>query len=188
MARTTRQKIERAAIKLISARGMDDVSMRDIAKSVGVTEAALYRHFASKHALVWEIFSMYYDQFAAQLNDLQAAENHIKDKIDVMVRAYCEFFDRDRDLFSFLLLTQHIQRIAPKNYEAAFSIMMQNLIQQAAVKKEIPAQNAQISTAMIMGCVLQSALYCLYQKPAAGKMMPMAGTLTSASWRIIQGA
>ncbi len=188
MANNTRQKIERATIKLMATRGMDAVSMRDIAANVGVTEAALYRHFSNKHALVWDIFAQNYDAFATRLNNIQAKHDAMQDKLHAMVIACCEFFDRDRDLFSFLLLTQHIQKIAPKNYQSEFSIMMHRLLTDAIKKGEVPWQNVEIATAMVMGSVLQTALYCMYQKPRAGKMMPAVETLSAACWRIIKGA
>jgi len=183
----TREKIEHAAVQLIAARGVDGVSMRDIATAVGVTEAALYRHFTNKRALVWEIFTLRYDEFAVKLAALQHLHSKLRDKLAVMIGACCAFFDSDRDLFTFLLLAQDIQRLAPQNYKAAFPVMLHELLAVAIKRGEIPAQEIEISSAMIMGAVLQAALYCLYQKPRPKKMMPLAETLASACWRIARG-
>src|SRR5208337_4670545 len=46
-----REQILRAAMDCFAARGFRGTTTRDIAARVGITEAALYRHFPSKEAL-----------------------------------------------------------------------------------------------------------------------------------------
>lgn len=48
---TGRDKILKAAFELFTERGFDAVSIRDIGARAGLTNPALYQHFASKHAL-----------------------------------------------------------------------------------------------------------------------------------------
>ena len=57
---TKRPTIAQMATSLFAARGIDGVSMRDIAQAAGVREAAIYRHFASKEELAREIFVSWY--------------------------------------------------------------------------------------------------------------------------------
>ena len=47
----TKEKILHIALELFSEKGFDGTSMQDIAGRVGLTKAALYRHFAGKDAL-----------------------------------------------------------------------------------------------------------------------------------------
>lgn len=47
----TKEKILSAALELFSATGYDGTSMQDIATRLGLTKAALYRHFSGKEAL-----------------------------------------------------------------------------------------------------------------------------------------
>jgi AcrR family transcriptional regulator len=47
-----RRALLEAALSLIEARGADDVSLREIARAVGVSPAAVYRHFPDKQALM----------------------------------------------------------------------------------------------------------------------------------------
>lgn len=44
----TKEKILRTALRLFSLRGYDAVSVRDISRELGITQAALYKHFKSK--------------------------------------------------------------------------------------------------------------------------------------------
>src|SRR5262245_65522788 len=53
---TKRPTIVQVATSLFAARGIDGVSMRDIAHAAGVREAAIYRHFTNKDELARAIF------------------------------------------------------------------------------------------------------------------------------------
>ena len=53
----TKEKIFDAAIDLFSEKGYEAVSIRDIARAVGITEGAIYRHYASKDAILESIFT-----------------------------------------------------------------------------------------------------------------------------------
>jgi AcrR family transcriptional regulator len=64
---TKRPDIVQVATGLFAERGIDGVSMRDIAQAAGVREAAIYRHFASKEALTREIFLSWYGWYCAEL-------------------------------------------------------------------------------------------------------------------------
>ncbi len=48
----TKQRILDYALQLFACDGFDGVSMRDIAAAVGVKESSLYKHYASKQAIV----------------------------------------------------------------------------------------------------------------------------------------
>jgi AcrR family transcriptional regulator len=64
---TKRPAIVQVATSLFATRGIDGVSMRDIAQAAGVREAAIYRHFASKEELTREIFLSWYGWYSAEL-------------------------------------------------------------------------------------------------------------------------
>lgn len=55
----TKEKIFDAAVGLFADKGYGRVSIRDIARAVGVTEGAIYRHYAGKEALLEAIFAYY---------------------------------------------------------------------------------------------------------------------------------
>lgn len=51
----TRTKILQAALKLFARQGYDGTSTKDLAKSAGVAEGTLFRHFANKKAILVEV-------------------------------------------------------------------------------------------------------------------------------------
>ena len=48
---TTKEKILDTALELFSQRGYNGVSVRDIARAVGIRESSIYNHFESKKAI-----------------------------------------------------------------------------------------------------------------------------------------
>ncbi len=51
----TRTKILQAALRLFAKRGYDGTTTKDLAKSAGVAEGTLFRHFTSKKAILIEV-------------------------------------------------------------------------------------------------------------------------------------
>ncbi len=52
---TTRERSLRAAIEVVRAEGIQELTTRAIARRSGLTQPAIYRHFASKQELVGEV-------------------------------------------------------------------------------------------------------------------------------------
>lgn len=53
----TKERIFDAAVDLFAEKGYDGVSIRDIARAVGITEGAVYKHYSSKEAILDSIFA-----------------------------------------------------------------------------------------------------------------------------------
>src|SRR3546814_1050327 len=105
----TQEKIEQATLALFAAKGVDRTTIGDIARAAGIAEGTLYRHFQSKEELVWQLFSHNYLLLAAQLHALQAGRTGLRAKLAAMVGLFCSLYERDPDMFRFLLLVQHGQ-------------------------------------------------------------------------------
>jgi AcrR family transcriptional regulator len=52
----TKEKIFDAAVELFAERGYDGVSVRDIAKAVGIRESSVYKHYVSKDDILDSVF------------------------------------------------------------------------------------------------------------------------------------
>ena len=55
MAESTKERILRIALELFAQNGYLGTSMNDIARQVGFTKAALYKHYASKQEILDKI-------------------------------------------------------------------------------------------------------------------------------------
>ena len=111
----TREKIDRVAMELFVEKGVTETTTRDIAAAAGIAEGTIYRHYKSKDALVAHLFRSHYESFAFALEELQAAETGIRNKLGAIVTRFCTLFDEDQTLFAFLMITQHQQLLAGKH-------------------------------------------------------------------------
>lgn len=55
----TKEKIFNCAIELISSKGYEAVSIKDIADTVGITQSSMYNHFKSKQEILDTIYDFY---------------------------------------------------------------------------------------------------------------------------------
>lgn len=67
------QEIEQAVLDIIAAEGIHGITMARIAARVGVSEAALYRHFRGKLDIMYATIAAVFDQVMATI--VQAAGN-----------------------------------------------------------------------------------------------------------------
>ena len=90
----TRSKILDISAELFAERGFSGVSMRDIARSAGITQAAIYHHFSSKEGLYIASLEHLY---AAQTTELVSMVGQQRDpelQLALMVSRLLEVFDQ----------------------------------------------------------------------------------------------
>jgi len=68
---TTKEKILKTAAKMFSERGYDRVTVREIAKDIGINSGSLYNHFASKDEILKSLYSFYIEQHRKAYPDLE---------------------------------------------------------------------------------------------------------------------
>lgn len=183
--KATRAKISRAALALFVEKGVAETTVRDIAAAAGIAEGTLYRHFAGKDELAWELFAINFIKFAGELERRQGEENALKDKVAVMVQHFCTFFDQDPVLFSYLLLAQHdyLKRVPPEQPNPVE--VVHQVIGRAMTQGELPSGDAATATAMVLGIVLQAAVFKIYGRITAS-LTSLSDTLTTACLRVLQ--
>jgi AcrR family transcriptional regulator len=94
----TAQQIYHCALRILEAEGPQAVSMRRVAKEVGITAMAIYHHFPSREALLDAIVSSEFEKLAgffsrpARNRSFEAAMIHIMDGyIDYALAHPCIF-------------------------------------------------------------------------------------------------
>lgn len=85
----TKQNIFDAATELFSKFGYGDVSMRDIAAKVGITEGAIYRHYKSKAAILDDIIDLYKQKSYSYLITRKQIDEYMEDHTARQLLEYC---------------------------------------------------------------------------------------------------
>ena len=97
----TQQRIFQAAKRLYGRDGLEGLSIRNVAKDVGVTPMAIYRHYADKDALIDTLTADALDVWAARVAAIHA--HAPMEWLEALTRAFLDFALEE-----------------PRNYEAAF--------------------------------------------------------------------
>ena len=182
----TKELIARTALTLFVDQGIDGTTIRDIAAAAGIAEGTLYRHYPGKDALAWDLFSKNYTAFAGELQRIQAGHLTLRAKLDAMVRQFCTFFDEDPVLFSYLLLAQHgqLQKVTPDMPNPVE--VVREVLAAGMDRGEIPAGDPDVAAAMVLGIVLQVAIFKIYQR-LTQSLTSLAEVLVAATWRVVAG-
>jgi AcrR family transcriptional regulator len=116
-SRRTRQALQEAAMRRFVANGVHQTSVADIAADVGVTERTFYRHFPSKHAVIFADYDIGFEWFARALALRPHGEpitQSVRKAMDAfpfdfrMVREAATIRSRDLDQD---IITSHIRRM-----------------------------------------------------------------------------
>jgi AcrR family transcriptional regulator len=185
-AARTKAVITRTALELFVRQGITETTTKDIAREAKVAEGALYRHYASKDDLAWHLFATHFTALALDLDRLQQDVPTARGKLEAIIRHVCGFFDRDRVLFSYLLLVQHAQmpKVTPDMPSPVE--VFRKVVAGAMARKEIPKTDPDMATAMAMGVILQVALARVYGR-LTGPLSKRADPLIAAVWRVLGG-
>jgi AcrR family transcriptional regulator len=181
----TRDRIEKAAIRLFVEKGVAETSVRDIARAVDISEGALYRHFVSKDELVWAVFERHYVEFAGRLDALAKAETTAHGKLAAMIRGFCEAHDENPTLFRFLLFVQHgqLSKLSPGTPTPVDGV--RTVLERGMASKEIPDQPPDLATALVFGIVLQPVIFAAYGR-LPSRMASMSDRLVTAAWAAVK--
>jgi AcrR family transcriptional regulator len=182
----TKARIERAALDLFVANGVDAATTREIAKAAGVSEGAIYRHFDSKDALAAEMFLSIHEKLAALVREAARERQGIADQTAAVVDAYCRTADADFPLFTFHLLYTHRFLPTPEGVDDPVTAI-EDIIAAAAKRGEIAKAAPAFVAGMALGVVLQTALQIHYGR-LQGPLSRHAADLAAAALAVMRPA
>ncbi len=138
MGLTKRQdEIVEASMRIIAKSGIESLTTKSIAKSVGISEAAIYRHFKSKSDILLSVLE-YFENRASGLLNLVSKENICGlDKIYRILKTRCDDFV-DNPALMVVIFSEELfpndSRLSNKVYE-------------------IMSMNQRVITEIIDGCI-----------------------------------
>jgi AcrR family transcriptional regulator len=92
-----------ATRRLMEQKGMDSLTMDEIAQAAGVAKGTIYLYFQSKDELVQALLSQVGDNIALDLEAILAGDGPPTDKLRQVVLLLLQFLDRERELFPIYL-------------------------------------------------------------------------------------
>jgi AcrR family transcriptional regulator len=139
-----------AAFEMLDAEGTDGLGLRELARKVGVSPAAPYRHFRSRQALLEAVSIEGFKRFSAMMEAKQA-DTPEPQQLAAMAEAYVRFALVQPALFR-LMFSQQVDKRANKALHQAAIDAYASLAKAAAREvPEAPSEGAVIAWAFVHG-------------------------------------
>jgi AcrR family transcriptional regulator len=118
-----------AAERTVRERGVQALSLRELARDVGVSHGAPRRHFPDRQALLNALAESGFDRLGAELraaSDGAGAGDDFKDRLAATATAYIRFAIRDPALLELMFAAKHAEQLdtLPAAVEGAFAVML----------------------------------------------------------------
>ncbi|MEG6585195.1 TetR/AcrR family transcriptional regulator [Dendrosporobacter sp. 1207_IL3150] len=144
----------KAALELFSEKGYDAVSVRDIAKAAGVSEAALYKHYKGKEDMALYIFSAIIEDYTNRLHGIDAMPLTSVDKLCRIAEVTYDLYEHNPAEIKLTLLSQYIfWDKVPESIKPHFVI--KGVIQSGMDNGEFPRQEVYLLISIFTGIMLQ---------------------------------
>lgn len=118
----TKQKIFDTAAVLFAERGYHDVSMRDIAKSIGIRTGSIYNHYHSKEEILDALLDRYLDRMEKFYEHMYEVNAGIRpgQKLEELLERLMHSYEPDEMLFMYHLtrVVHHEQFTSAKAADA----------------------------------------------------------------------
>lgn len=155
---TSRQReIVEAAIRLISERSIQELTIKNLSASIGVTEAALYRHFDSKLDILLAILQMFRQHAVSVHEHLRTLPDDPLHQIEFLFLTHFRTFAR-KPYLADVVFSEEIFRNDSRLAETVYAIMnvnfgvLKSLLEEGRrrgqVREDIPVEQL---TTVIMG-------------------------------------
>jgi AcrR family transcriptional regulator len=181
---TKRPDIVQVATALFAERGIDGVSMRDIADAAGVREAAIYRHFVGKDELAREIFLSWYGWYCAELQRIVNSSATTLEQLREVVRH--EFAAVTDHSHAFVYFCENEARFAhdlPMGTMSARRIFTA-FIKAGQARGEVRMANSELLAYMVSGALCTVALTWL-RTGRRKKLETQHAEVVESCWRMI---
>jgi len=91
----TQERLLDTAGQLFAQRGYAGVSMRNIASAVGITQAAIYHHFANKDALYIGAITYLFEKLTLGIGDQMAAIDDPRQRLELLTGTMLKILDEN---------------------------------------------------------------------------------------------
>jgi AcrR family transcriptional regulator len=163
---TTRDQILDAAAHVMHTLGLGRTTTREIAQAAGLSEAALYRHFADKAELFLCVIGERLPQLVATLKDLpsRVGRRTVRSNLEDVARVALPFYDQTAPMAAALfaepdLLARHQERMREKDAgpQHAIEMLATYVRAEQRVGRVATRADAEAAASMLLGACLGRA-------------------------------
>lgn len=129
---STKQAILQTALELVAEKGLDKLSLREIARRVDYSPAGLYEYFGSKEEILLALARQGHDRLKAALQSTPTTLSPVERLVELSL-AYIDFALRNQEYFAVMnnLPSKRMSLAEPVGAESSYSPILQAV--QAAI-------------------------------------------------------
>ncbi|HHJ64353.1 MAG TPA: TetR/AcrR family transcriptional regulator [Aquifex aeolicus] len=146
----TKERISRVALRLFSQKGFKGTTIKDIAREVGITEGAIYRHFRSKEDIIEHLVERITGEIRELIREEVLTKKDIRKQVDSLIEVLINYAFDNPDAFRFLTV-YHILRENGRNGKLPGNIIIQ-LFREAYAGGKL-AVSPEVALSLIIGSV-----------------------------------
>lgn len=158
-----------AAERVVRERGVQDLSLRELAREVGVSHGAPRRHFPDRQALLDALAESGFERLGAELRAAaDGAGDKFQPRLEATAAAYIRFATTDPALLDLMFASKHrdTEPSLHDSMERAFSVMMDLILRGQAIGRLQPGDPERV------GLVLFSTIQGIAALLTAGMITP----------------
>lgn len=163
-----------AAVRLAAGRSPAEVTTADLAQAVGITQGAVFRHFASKEAVWLAVLDWATEHLLGELNAAAAGAPHPLAALQAVFKAHVDFVIRHPGVPR--LIFQELQHAGDTPLKAQVRGLMQRyralvmaLLEQARGQDQLqPQADLEAATVLFIGSVQGLVMQALVSGQVAG--------------------
>ncbi len=150
------QQIIETAIKLIAEKGIQNLTTKNIAKEIGISEPALYRHFDNKLEILKAVIKNFQNKMIPALQKLKQSTSSLN-KIESFILEHLKIISENPNFAKVIFSEANFQNeeiliIKMNNMMKQSHITLETVVQNGQSKKEIRSDISSLSiTRMIIG-------------------------------------
>lgn len=179
-----KQDLMDAAVRLVARKGVRGTTVRSIAREAGVTEGALYRHYASKAELCLDIYTRIVMDMIRAKEAIAFSDAPVRNKLREWVRVSYEFFDRHADAFTFVLLTPHEFTETERQIAALQGLIFTDLVERAQASGELRHMPPELALSHFSGVML-NVPRLIAEGTLQGPASKFVDDVAEAVWRML---
>jgi len=184
--RNTKNQLIHAFIRLAAEKGASHATTSAIAREAGITEGAIYRHYASKEELRWAAYKHTVQSMASQKQHLVTSDQPIQERIYSWIELTFAYYDHQPEAFTYVLLTPHRTFIDHSDDEilTCQGKMFMAMISQALEHGELRPISPQLALCYFTGLIL-NVPRLINDQALPGPALTYVDGVADAVWRVL---
>ncbi|HEX4188239.1 MAG TPA: TetR/AcrR family transcriptional regulator [Solirubrobacteraceae bacterium] len=158
-----------AAERRVRERGVQDLSLRELAREIGVSHGAPRRHFPDRQALLDALAESGFERLGAELRAAaDRAGDEFQPRLEAIAAAYIRFATADPALLDLMFASKHraTEQSLDDAMEGAFLVLIELILQGQAIGRLAPGDPERV------GLVLFSTIQGITALLTAGMITP----------------